>query len=943
MTFETAAAPLDRRWWDAAATQLLGFAARCELPARDLRSLTVLVPRMLDRPWLFAALARALESSSAAVAPRVTTLERWSGSAGESQTRRLAELFEALRGSKWVRRAFGERPSALWALAAELADLGDELTLAAVGDDARFEGRWHESVARHFQRRAAGAASEQSQLVLHLWRAHCSSEFGAAELLKNWERRTASLDGPLAMLAPFGLTSWQRVLLARLGSNQPRPVCAVVGELPVKLAEHRWLATTWPELAEPNVAAEPLAQRMKAAAALNAPPLRIVATRSLEEEAIAAAQQVGQWLREGVQRIALVASDRLTARRVRALLERASILVADQAGWKLSTTSAAAAVMRWLDLVSQDFRVRDLLDWLRSPFALADRAERRATARLLDRLAHSGPLSGPIAGGLRAVERTLARLDDSRQDGDGGGDGDVQAARTTLAQLASEARRLRAATTLEQLAAAFDASLQALGMRDALARDPVGCDVLRELARLRDGVVGTTARVSLAGYRELLAQHFENTNASDPGIESPVVMTSLAGACLRGFDAAVLIGADSEHLPARTEPGVLICAGVRRDLGLATQADLHRAQGLELATLMCSVPRFVATWRERVGDEPRSLAPWFDRLRVMATTARWPDPLTAYEPLRRPVAARPVRRPQPSCAHRLGERLSVAACQSLVDCPYQFYARHLLGLRLRELPDGVPDKRDLGTALHTVLHRLHRDFDNERLCGMTDAQLQHELERITQDVFESELRTRPALIAYRRRVLDLIPGYVAWLRVRQHAGWRLHAGEAGFRVPLRLDLLREIGLTGRVDRIDTRRLPEAVDQGTVDNEAVDQEVIDREVIDYKARTHEAVRVDARDPGEHIQLPLYALALGSERTAASYLSFERTSRGELVRQFPAADPFPRWVRLVERRLCGDLARIAQGAPLAALGAEPTCSHCEMRGLCRKDEWGDDVLE
>jgi len=933
VTFETAAAPLDRRWWDAAATQLLGFAARCKLPRRDLRALTVLVPRMSDRTWLFTALIRALESSSAVVAPRVTTLERWSGSAGEPQTRRLVELFEALRGSQWVRQAFGERPSALWALAAELADLGDELTLAAVGDDGRFEGRWRDSVARHFQRRAAGAASEQSQLVLHLWRAHCSSEFGAAELLKNWERRTASLDGPLAMLAPFGLTSWQRVLLTRLGSNQPQPVCTVVGELPVELPEHRWLATTWPELAEPSVAAEPLAQRMKAATALRAAPLRIVATRSLEEEAIAAAQQVEQWLREGVQRIALVASDRLTARRVRALLERAAILVADQAGWKLSTTSAAAAVMRWLDLASDDFRMRDLLDWLRSPFALADRAERRATARLLDRLAHSGP----IFGGLRAIERALARLDDSRQDADG----DVTAARTTLAQLASEARRLRAAATLEQLAAAFDASLQALGMREALARDPVGCDVLRELARLRDSVAGAAAHMQLAGYRELLAQHFENTNASDPGIESPVVMTSLGGACLREFDAAVLIGADSEHLPTGTEPGVLISAGVRRDLGLATQADLHRAQGLELASLMCSVPRFVATWRERVGDEPRSLAPWLDRLRVMATTARWPDPMTAYEPLRRSVAARPVRRPQPSCAHRLGERLSVAACQSLVDCPYQFYARHLLGLRRRELPDGVPDKRDLGTALHTVLHRLHRDFDNDRLYGMTDAQLQNELERITQDVFLTELRIRPALVAYRRRVLDLIPGYVAWLRVRQQAGWRLHAAEAGFHVPLRLDLLREVELSGRVDRIDVRRRREAVERELVDHDVVDQEVIDQEVIDYKARTHDAVRGDARDPGEHIQLPLYALALGSERVAASYLSFERTTRGEPVRQFPAADPFPRWVRLVEQRLCGDLARVAQGAPLAALGAEPTCSHCEMRGLCRKDEWGDDV--
>jgi len=80
-------------------------------------------------------------------------------------------------------------------------------------------------------------------------------------------------------------------------------------------------------------------------------------------------------------------------------------------------------------------------------------------------------------------------------------------------------------------------------------------------------------------------------------------MTSLGGACLRGFEAVVLIGVDAGHLPSGTEPGVLMSAGVRRDLGLATAADLHRAQAVELATLLCSVPRVAATWRVREGDE----------------------------------------------------------------------------------------------------------------------------------------------------------------------------------------------------------------------------------------------------------------------------------------------------------------------------------------------------
>jgi ATP-dependent helicase/nuclease subunit B len=949
VNLETVSAPLDGRWWDVAASRLLEFTARCGLPDHDLRALTVLVPRLSDAPWLRAALHRALGGGAGWVAPRIATLERWVGAPG-AQTQRLVELYEALRASDWAREAFGERPAALWALAAELAGLADELTLAAVGSDPAFEGRWRDSVARHFQRRAARAASVQSQLVLQLWKAHSSAQFGAGALLRNWARRAPRAHGPLALLAPFGLPPWQQVLLHGLARAQP--VCAVLGDLRAALSRHGWLELTWPELAAPDQPPAPMAWRCEAARAQAPPQLRILPARSLEQEASAAAYQVESWLRDGAGRVALIALDRLTARRVRALLERARILVADQAGWKLSTTSAAAAVMRWLELAGGDFRIRDLLDWLRSPFVLGGRPERLAAAWQIDQVARSSAL----AGGLRAIDRALSRHHGLHEDRPG----PVSDARAVLAQLAAQARHLRSADTLDALSVWLDASLDALGMREALARDPVGSDVLRELGHLRDSMAASRVRMSLPAFRELLAQHFESTNASGAGADSAVVMTSLAGACLRGFDCAILIGVGAEHLPSSTEPGVLISAGVRRDLGLATLADAHRAQAVELATLLCSVPAAAATWRMRERDEPRALSPWLDRLRVMAARAGWPDPVAAFEAPIRTVPARPSRRPAPGAAHRLPDRLSVGACQSLVDCPYQFYARYLLGLRRRELASDLPDKRDLGTALHTILYRLHCDFDPDRLERMTDIEVQQALEHIVREVFDAELRERPALIAYRRRLLDLMADYARWLRRRTAAGWRLQSVETAFRLPLRLDLFRSVELSGRIDRIDARGADEI------------------ELIDYKTGSREKVRDAADDPGENIQLPLYALACftapsalasvapaeaGAEEAAAaaaatsakasnpaaeacvkaSYLSFERSGEADrrsagAVRQFAAAEPFDRWVALVRDRLLVDLTRISQGAGLEALGAEPTCSHCEMRGLCRRAEWG-----
>ena len=36
---------------------------------------------------------------------------------------------------------------------------------------------------------------------------------------------------------------------------------------------------------------------------------------------------------------------------------------------------------------------------------------------------------------------------------------------------------------------------------------------------------------------------------------------------------------------------------------------------------------------------------------------------------------------------------------------------------------------------------------------------------------------------------------------------------------------------------------------------------------------------------------------------------------------------------------DMARIAAGAPLPALGEGSVCDYCAVRGLCRKDMWAD----
>ena len=91
-----------------------------------------------------------------------------------------------------------------------------------------------------------------------------------------------------------------------------------------------------------------------------------------EDAAWQGARSIEELLQKGHQQIALIAQDRLLARRMRALLARfgPALSVHDETGWKLSTTRAAASLMSWLDMVRQPLgpSATELMDFLKNPF-----------------------------------------------------------------------------------------------------------------------------------------------------------------------------------------------------------------------------------------------------------------------------------------------------------------------------------------------------------------------------------------------------------------------------------------------------------------------------------------------------------------------------------------------------------------------------------------------
>ena len=113
------------------------------------------------------------------------------------------------------------------------------------------------------------------------------------------------------------------------------------------------------------------------------------------------------------------------------------------------------------------------------------------------------------------------------------------------------------------------------------------------------------------------------------------------------------------------------------------------------------------------------------------------------------------------------------------------------------------------------------------------------------------------------------------------------------------------------------------------------------LIDYKARDPVVLRRALGRRGEEIQLPFYGLLLPRPPDEAQYLCFDRArDRRSGVESVAPDEVLGPLTEAIGVRLREDIQRIADGAPLPAIGCETVCGRCEMRGLCRRDHWAQE---
>ena len=640
---------------------------------------------------------------------------------------------------------------------------------------------------------------------------------------------------------------------------------------------------------------DPLAQALLAhwgdaglAVALPAPAVHgraaLHTTADAEDEAQRAAACVLAHLAQGRAPVALAATDRALTRRISALLDGAGVPVHDENGWTLSTTRAGAQLMALLRACTWDAPADAVLDALKQLPAVE--------AAALRALEH-----GLRRAGLRQWSAAVAALQGRAS----------QAQAAALAAQADAWRApLRAARPLAQWLQALRELLQQTGLWDALAHDSAGEHVLAEL-RLPQGLEADLEALDGAGRRLALA---EFTRWVDAVLETgryrpaylagaPVTVLPLPQLLARPFAALVLPGCDEKRLQAAPEPPGVWTAAQRTALGLPTREQLAVVQRAAWAHAL-GTPWVDILWRAGdEGGEPLLASPLVLALQLDGAAAPGGDARAA-----RAIAAAPVPRPLPVGAQLPVPRLSSSAYADLRHCPYRFFALRQLRLQEEEELDAQIDKRDFGTWLHAVLQHFHealRDAPGADRTALMD-------EAAARATREQQLHAGDFL-PYASGWPQLRDGYLNWLEKHEATGATFRQAELEASQPL--GTLELVGKLDRVDDADGMPL----------------------VIDYKTEADAVTARRIKAGCEDTQLAFYAALMPDDRLRAAYVNVGE--RGD-TRLHEQDDVVLLRDQLIES-IQSDMARIAQGAPLPALGEGSVCEWCEARGLCRKDFW------
>ena len=680
---------------------------------------------------------------------------------------------------------------------------------------------------------------------------------------------------------------------------------------------------------------------------------RLLAARRFEELAWAATKSIESHLIAGKKNIALVAQDRLAARRARALLSRlgSALRIRDETGWKLSTTRAAAAFNSWLEIIrapKEGPSASALLEFLQNPYFDLSHSLNTSPevcvgliAQLEDILIASQAKSGWETFTM-AIERA-----NSYAASNGG------SPNAHLIDLIKFVRRLHNGWQQSMLDcssayALLQKNLQETGMVQKLENDAAGKQLLEVLKGfdLSSGIY-KDLKMRLPEWLSLLKTIIEEASYEEAGKEALATLSilPLSSTRLRQFDAVVLVGCDEQQLPAFSEPPLFFSDTLNRYLKSSTIAAQYIQQARDLSQLLVSCKNVDLLWQSKSkSGEPLRPSAWIQRLQAKLKDWRVIDAKPElYEGKSQPISMS-VSMPNQNLAIPI--TVSPSAYKALRDCPYRYYVSSLLGLRkAKEFEEGF-DASLAGQTLHALLKTFFQALktEEEKLHSSihqgNEARRQWMIEhlmRCSEKEFERLIAGDARVLGTLRDWQKQIPSFIDWQIQRENEGWRYHDAELPIGFTLSLTdpdgVQRDIRIAGRADRFDIHES---------DSTAA-------AVIDYKNQKMKKIVDRSENILDDPQLLIYARA-ANENTIAAHLPGRTVGEAQWVSlkaeidkgedkniRVHTVEDMPNAMAQFSEQIEKDLNNLWARKPMQAFAPDSVCQYCEARGICRKGMW------
>ncbi len=660
---------------------------------------------------------------------------------------------------------------------------------------------------------------------------------------------------------------------------------------------------------------------------------------SFEQHTKAIDVQIRIWINENKQNIGVVTTDRKLVRRLRAILDHANISANDAAGWALSTTSAAVVVEWWLQLIEENYPAKQLLALANSPFFPIKNCDNHVEA--INFFEKEVVLASNLHSGIQRYREAMEKVQSKNNTTD---NSLFEYLNNLLDKFESSAQILKKLHNhktypLHRFIKELLNSLKPIGLYTTLSNDDAGKQIIDLFEDQISHLKLIDNNMNWPESRRFLSRIFDQQNYKPIEEKTKVTFCSLEQSRLQRFDALVLASVDKSNFPGTKSNYVFFNEPVRAELNIPTWRDEHARHFHQFRCLLNAAEKILITVQTEKNGEKTTSTPWLEAIETFYRIAYKKDLTDTQLEYLVTLATSSIKKgsdiespiectqPRPTLLTELKpDSISISQYQSLVNCPYQYFALSCLGLAPgKELKEEL-DKADFGSFVHQSIHAFFSNQPNlpgpfaNKVTINNREDAKNMLELISKQVFIQpfDLTTNNDFNSdlWLQRWLNLIPKFIDW-EINRQATYTPQQHETSKKITVN----HSSQVHGRLDRVDE------FEEGFA-------------IVDYKTGISPTKK--SIITGEQVQLPMYALLNEdniSQPKTTTQVEFVSIGESNAVKSLAkiSGNELDELKTAHLHRLESFFKSLNQDTPFTALATNDTCERCDAFGICRKSFW------